>query len=125
VAALAAVRSGGNVNLGRGKKKAPTDYERLVNVQWAHHVLMFHSARAGDNLVIRSEYAESLSVVPGLDAYAYDLLREMADDDLMPTARGFALLAALQQSRGDEVGRETSLRRCREIGAEDPICNIA
>jgi hypothetical protein len=124
VAALAAVRSSGAVNLGRGMK-ATDDYGRAVNVAWAHQVLMFHAARDSDNMVVRGEYAESLAVVPGLEAYAYDLLRDMADDDLMPTARGFALLAQLQTSRGDEVGRETSLRRCREIGAEDPICNVA
>ena len=43
----------------------------------------------------------------------------------MPTARGFALLAQLQESRGDKVGVEASLQRCREIGAEDSVCNIA
>jgi hypothetical protein len=86
---------------------------------------MFHSARESDNMVVRSEYAESLAVVPGLADYAYDVLRELAVDDLMPTARGFALLAQLQQSRGDQVGSEASLRRCREIGAEDTVCSIA
>jgi hypothetical protein len=124
VAALASVRSGGAVNLGRGMK-ASDDYSKAVNVQWAHHVLMFHAARATDNMVVRSEYAEALSVVPGLEAYAYDVLRELAEDDLMPTARGFALLAQLQASRGDDVGRDASLQRCKEIGAEDPICNVA
>ena len=124
VAALASVRSGGAINFDRSKKPV-SDYDRAVNVQWAHHVLMFHAARDGENMVIRSEYAESLAVVPGIEAYAYDLLRGMADEDLMPTARGFALLAQLQQSRGDDVGRDASLERCREIGAGDPVCNVA
>ena len=124
VAALAAVRTKGNVDLGRGMKPVG-EHEQAVNLQWAHHVLMFHSARASDNLVIRSEYAEAVAVVPGLEDHAYDLLRQMADDDLMPTARGFALLAQLQQLRGDQIGRDASLQRCKEIGAEDPVCNVA
>lgn len=124
VAALAAVRSKGNVDLGRGMKPVG-DYEKAVNVQWAHHVLMFHSARSSDNLVVRSEYAEAVALVPGLEDLAYDMLRQMADDDLMPTARGFALLAQLQAQRGDQVGRDMSLQRCKEIGADDAVCNIA
>jgi predicted DNA-binding ribbon-helix-helix protein len=123
VAALAAMRAGGDVKLGRTKPK--DEYDKAVNLQWAHHVLMFHAAKFEDNLVIRTQYAESAATVPGLESYAYDMLREMAEEDLMPTARGFALLAQLQQSRGDSVGFEVSVKRCREIGAEDSVCNIA
>lgn len=123
-AAVATVREEGKVNLGRGMK-GKTEPEQELNRAWAVAVLQYQAARYPDNLVIQAQYAEALSAQPGQQDYAYDLLREMANDDLMPTARAYALLASLQQNRGDDVGRDASLARCRDLGADEPTCSIA
>lgn len=123
-AAVSAVREDGKVNLGRGMN-GKTEEGQALNRAWAVAVLQYQAARYPDNLVIQAQYAEALSEQPGQQDYAYDLLREMANDDLMPTARGYALLASLQQTRGDDVGRDASLARCRDLGADEPTCSIA
>ncbi len=122
--ALATIRSEGALDLGRDMR-GKSEYERLVNVTWAVTVLEVQAAAEPDNLLLRTYFAEALSHQPGGEGRALDMLRQIADDDLMPTARGFALMASLQQRLGDVSGRDLSLQRCRELGADEDDCTRA
>ncbi len=122
--ALAAVRSDGAVDLGKGMRGKTAD-GRMGNLAWATSVLEIQSAAEPDNLLLRTYLAEALMHQPGGDAQAVELLSQLANDDLMPTARGFALLAQGQQRLGDVSGMDLSLQRCRELGEGDDICTVA
>ncbi len=122
--ALAAVRSDGAIDLGTGMR-GKSQQERLANLAWGTAILEIQAAADPDNLLLRTYAAEALMHQPGGDAQAVEILRELANDDLMPTARGFALLAQGQQRLGDTSGRDLSLQRCRELGEGDDVCTVA
>ncbi len=122
--ALAAVRAEGAIDLGKGMR-GKTGPQRLSNLAWATSILEIQAAAEPDNLLLRTYWAEALMHQPGGDAQAVQLLSQLANDDLMPTARGFALLAQGQQRLGDVSGRDLSLQRCRELGEGDDICSVA
>lgn len=122
--ALATVREGGAIDLGKGMR-GKTETERRANLAWATSVLEIQAAAEPDNLLLRTYYAEALMQQPGGDQQAAEMLTALANDDLMPTARGFALLAAVQDRLGDVSGRDLSLQRCRDLGEGDDICTVA
>ncbi|MEM6290533.1 MAG: hypothetical protein AAGA54_04680 [Myxococcota bacterium] len=122
--ALATIRSEGAIDLGKGMRGRSSD-SKALNLAWATSVLEIQAASDPDNLVLRTNYAEALTHHPGGDAQALEMLSEMANDDLMPTARGFVLLATVQQSLGDASGSDLSLQRCKELGATANVCRVA
>lgn len=124
VAALAAVRSGGEAGPGRAWRGA-SEAQRVRNLMWAGLVLQFHAALQPDNTLLQVEYAEAATHVPFMSVVAHAVLSRLADDDLMPTARGYALLAKLQKDRGDEGGLRLSLARCNEITGDVGACEVA
>lgn len=123
-AAMAVVRADGAVDLGGGWT-GESEQERARNLQWAAFVLQYQAARNPDNLVIQAEYAEALTKVPLQDEVAHEILATLAADDLMPTARGYALLAGLQVQRGDDGASEVSIARCEDIAGNRDACKIA
>lgn len=124
VAALAAVRSQGVVGPGRTwKGKSAT--EQTTNVIWAAMALQVQAALQPDNTVLQTEYAEALAAVPFMDGVAFAILNRLSDDDLMPTARGYVLLAQLQKQRGDQGGLQLSLARCNDITRHSGACEVA
>lgn len=122
--ALATVRADGAMDLGRGMR-GKTAEEKALNLAWATAVLEVQAAAEPDNLLLRTYYAEALSHHTGGDAQARDILTQLSNDDLMPTARGYALLARTQQRLGDASGSNLSLQRCRDLGEGDDICTVA
>lgn len=120
-AALAVVRSDGAVRLGP-RLSGKTAPQRQAALAWAAAILRLHHARSGD-LLVRVELAEALARRPAERAEARAILDELADLDLLPTARAWALLAHLERERGDEAASARAARRCREIDAtrcDDP-----
>lgn len=122
--ALATVRASGGIDLGRGMRGKTAD-EKLANLAWAGSVLEIQAAAEPDNLLLRTYHAEALMQQPGGAPQAAAILSELANDDLMPTARGFALLATAQERLGDVSGRDLSLQRCRDLGEGDDVCSVA
>ena len=122
--ALATVRSDGALDLGKGMRGRTSD-SKALNLAWATSVLEIQAASDPDNLVLRTNYAEALTHHPGGEAQALEMLSEMANDDLMPTARGFVLLATVQQNLGDASGSDLSLQRCKALGATTDVCRVA
>ena len=120
VVALAAVRSGGAVRLGK-HMPGRTASQRAANLAWAALLLRVHHARSGD-VVIAAELAEALSAAPAGRAEAHALLKELGDGDVLPTARAWALLARLERERGDVTAAARAIRRCREIAPGTDTC---
>ena len=122
--ALATVRADGALDLGKGMR-GKTQQEQAMNLAWATAVLEVQAAAEPDNMLLRTYLAEALMHQPGGEAQAAAILGQLANDDLMPTARGYALLATAQQRLGDVSGRDLSLQRCRDLGEGDDVCSVA
>jgi predicted Zn-dependent protease len=122
---MAVVRSDGTVDLGAEGFRGKTEQDRARNLYWASLVMQNQVARNPDNLVIQAEYAETLTKIPFRGDDAHEILASLAEDDLMPTARGYALLAQLQIERGDETASEVSLSRCQDIAGNEKACQVA
>jgi hypothetical protein len=123
VVALAAVRSGGAVRLGN-HMSGKTAEQRAANLAWAALVLRHHHARTHD-VVVAAELAEALAATPVGRAEAHAILKELGDGDVLPTARAWALLAQLEQERGDATAAARAGRRCREIAPNGDTCEAA
>lgn len=117
--ALAAVRSGGSIAVARGIG-GDGDYPRQVALAWAELTLTWHAALASGNLLVRSQLAEALAADPYQVDRAREMLRELADRDVMPTAQGYAVLARLESETGR---RDTAIARCEELGGAT-VCRI-
>ncbi len=122
--ALATARADGAMDLGKGMR-GKTEQDKALNLAWATAVLEVQAAAEPDNMLLRTYYAEALMHHTGGETQALEILSGLANDDLMPTARGYALLATAQQRVGDVSGRDLSLQRCRDLGEGDDICSVA
>lgn len=120
ILALAVVRSGGAVALGPSLS-GRTPEQRAAKLAWAATILRLHAARTGD-VQVRAELAEALARIPLERAGARAILRELADADILPTARAWALLADLEREHGDDTYAARATRRCREIAPDSPLC---
>ena len=125
VVALAAVRTDGAVGPKRATKKRGASASAAHNKTWATVVLQHHAALEPDNTVRQTEYAEALAAMPFMGGVALNILTRLADEDLMPTARGYVLLARLQKDHGDENGSAHSLARCNDISHDSDTCRVA
>jgi hypothetical protein len=117
-AAIAAVRSGGKVDLGAGLP-GKTEQDQRTNVAWAQLVLTYQSALSPDNLVLSTQLAEALAADPYQRARAREILSDLASRDVMPTARGYTVLAKLEGDRGDATARDAAIHRCVEFAGAD------
>lgn len=123
ILALAAVRSGGAVRLG-ADLPGKTASQRSAALAWAALLLRLQHARTGD-IATRAELAEALAAAPAGRSEALEILTDLGDGDLLPTARAWALLAALERARGDDTAAARADRRCREIAPDGDSCAVA
>lgn len=94
VAALAVVRSHGRVFAVRPRKM--TIAERVgMNLAWAQLVLTYRVAMGYDDPRDRLALAEALAADPYQRGRAREILRALADADVMPDRRGTELLRRL------------------------------
>ena len=122
--ALATVRSGGRMNLGPGMRGRTEDQQRS-NLAWATSMLEIHAATEPDNLLFRVFYAEALLEYPEGAAQVVAMLEPLQRDDIMPSARGFAVLARAHHQLGDASSGELSQRRCLDLGASEALCAVS
>lgn len=121
IVALAIVRSGGDLRLPGLPGK--TEADRDLAIAWAAGILRLHVARGHDrNVVLRSELAEALALRPAERHEARDILKQLAETDIIPTARAWLVLANLETQRGDSEAAARAILRCREISADDRDC---
>lgn len=123
IVALAVVRSQGAVKLGPGLA-GKTDAERDINLAWAAGMLRLHIARGDGSVVLSEQLAEALAQRPAERHEAHAILKELASGDIMATARGWAVLATLEKSRGDADAAALAVRRCKEVSAEATVCEV-
>ncbi len=124
VVALAVIRSGGQAQVG-SKLRGRDVQAREVRLAWATMALDVQTWHDPDDLVLRTELAEALATNPVHHARAHTILDDLARRDLMPTARGYMILAALEKTRGDEDQSQAALNRCKEIAAGRGGCVIS
>lgn len=123
VLAVAAVRSRGAIKLSRSLA-GKTQTQREIGLAWAASTLRLHSARGLGGIVLTAELAEALAERPAEVHEAHALLKDLADRDLMPTARGWAILVALEKARGDADAAARALSRCKDIAADPTQCEV-
>jgi hypothetical protein len=123
VLAVAVVRGQGAVKLGKalpGKSAAQRD----LGLAWAAGALRYHQARGLGGIVLTAELAEALALRPAEATEAHDILKDLADRDLMPTARAWAILASLEKDRGDADASARAVARCKEISPDAAQCEV-
>lgn len=124
VTALAVIRSDGKFDVGR-RLTGRDDHSRAVKLAWATMALDIQTWHEPDDLVLRTELAEALTKNPLHHARAHGILKDLADRDLMPTARGFVLLAQLEKERGADSESNAAILRCKEIAGETGVCAVS
>lgn len=123
VAAVALVRSKGEVSLGKGIG-GNTDAQRRAAIAWATLILRHQHAEA-TTPALTAELAEALAQQPSGRGEAHGLLKDLGERDLMPGAEGWALLALLSKERGDAEGSKKAVERCKQIAAPEVQCEVA
>jgi len=113
IVAVATVRLDGAVTRERGRAvRRIEDAARRANLEWAREVL---GTRAADTEapVDRARYAEALASLDDRRDQALGVLRSLAEADLMPDARAYALLADLAREAGEGELADDASERCR------------
>lgn len=123
VLAVAVVRSQGNLKLGKALP-GKTTAEREQNLAWATAVLRLHQAQGLGGLALTAELAEGLALRPAEVTEAHSLLKKLADDDLMPTPRAWAILGSLEKARGDAAASDKAIQRCKDIAPDAKQCEV-
>lgn len=118
VLAMTAVRSNGDY----GPWSAERDTDRRNNLMWAAFVTQFHAAVRPDDPGLLADAAEAAAAVPTLEPVAYEILIDLQGRDLLPDAHSYALLARLQQQRGELEASELSLLGCTHLTENDGAC---
>jgi len=113
VMAVAVVRVGGKVDLGRYRVVSWTsEPQRLSNLRWARDLLAGLRGGGGDP-VLDARYAEALSRFDDQRDEALTILRGLATEDLMPDAWGYRALWDLERAGGDRTAAASALAECR------------
>lgn len=119
VQAVAIIRTRGD--LTRDGNKTDNARSRDAQIRWAVRTLM--SQRDGMlDPKLNMQIAEGLLLIPKRRAEGRKLLEELARRDVMPDARGYAILAELRAEAGDKEGSEEAARRCQRLGGSDDLC---
>lgn len=101
---------------------APIDAShRADQIGWAIRTLEGQRTRRLDPR-LNMQIAEGLLLVPERRAEGRKLLEELARRDVMPDARGYAILADLRAEAGDKDGSAEAVKRCQRLGGDDAFC---
>lgn len=122
ILALAVARSDGEVAIGMNLG-GPVQSRRDAAIAWS--VLTLRLTAGEQPAPARTaELAEALAHQPSGRSEAYLLLKKLGDDDLMPGAHAWALLAELSDERGDLEASAQAIARCQQIGAPRVKCDL-
>lgn len=134
--AIAVARSAGAVEIAPGVGgKRPA--QRQAAIEWAITAMrgsLTHSStqltckggacRSIDDPQYTSALAEILALAEDSRDEAYRLLKELSDDDVVPTPQGWAVLAALHRIRGELDAAEQAAGRCRQQAIKGVRCDV-
>ena len=110
IAALAVVRTEGLLAVGEAFQ-ASTAEQRRANLEWATATLRRLNEEKKNTPALQTELGEALSKLPETQGEALALLDKLAKKDLITSAHGWATLAKLCRSSGDQEGHEAAMKR--------------
>jgi len=99
--------------------------QREENLQWAVGTLRAQSEKKSDDPVLKVELAEALSRVDTYRSEAKQILEGMAKRDLIPSARGYAVVSELRKAEGDTAGAQRARERCLTMAKDASVCGEA
>ena len=70
----------------------------------------------------QADYAEAIATIR--PAVAKKTLEDLAARDVLPSAYGWATLARLRASAGDEHGRDAALATCKRVTKSAAVCKL-
>jgi predicted Zn-dependent protease len=129
VLAVATVRSGGQLDVGREVPKFIQDTwlgdskdDRRANLNFAVSTLTRVSELKKDDPAVQTELAEAMAQLDDRKGEAKALLEKLAKKDLIASPEGYAALAELRQKNGDQQGSLQAMKRCQQMSNGSTIC---
>lgn len=127
--ALAAARSGGALPVQKevpeyaweGWDGASTG-QREANLKWASQKLRKISESHQNDPASQTELAEALSKLTDTQDEARTILEKLAARDLVASPQGYAALAQLRKSAGNDQGARVAQSRCEAMASNQNIC---
>ena len=129
VLAVATARGGGTLNIQhevpkfiQGTWLGQSAQERRTNLEFAVATLEHLSELKKDDPAVQTELAEALAGLDDRQAEAKELLEKLAKKDLVSTPEGYATLAKLRKSHGDDAGHVAAVKRCQAMSENPQVC---
>lgn len=120
ILAVAAIRLDGKLKLVNKVAKKAND--RAANVAWAVAEIRSQLKSRANDTFLQTVLGEGLSKSKRTSGEALRVLGQLADKDMMADAYGYAALAGLRASEGDQVGSDQALTSCRKMARDAKIC---
>lgn len=138
LAALATVRSGGELSVAPAKTTSTkdawgdtvtralpveqTDDAKKQRLEWAIGTLRALNSNTPDSPSVEADLGEALASVPGHENEAFDRLSKLADKDLLGSPTAYAVLAKLRAQQGLTKKSVEAVQRCREMTRTPAVC---
>jgi predicted Zn-dependent protease len=131
VLAVATIRNDGVLPIGdelpqriQGTWLGSTAEDQRVNLEWAVSSLEKIAESKKDDPALQTELAEGLAKL-GKTEQAKSSLEGLAQKDLISSPEGWAALAELRGTSGDDAGKQAALKRCTAMAKQPEMCAAA
>jgi len=131
VLAVATIRNEGVLPIGDELPKriqdtwlGETAEDQRTNLEWAVGSLEKIAEEKKDDPALQTEIAEGLAKL-GKKEQAKTTLEGLAKKDLISSPEGWAALADLRASAGDDAGKQAAMKRCTAMAKEPEMCSAA
>jgi hypothetical protein len=131
VLAVATIRNDGVLPIGDELPKriqetwlGGTAEDQRVNLEWAVGSLEKIAESKQDDPALQTELAEGLAKL-GKTESAKTTLEGLAKKDLISSPEGWAALAELRATAGDEAGKQAAMKRCSAMAKQPEMCVAA
>lgn len=127
ILALAAVRSDGALNVGKGvnwQMVGATPEQKEENLLFAISTLRKLNEKRANSPSFQTDLAEALGKVPRFKAEALTILTQLAKKDLVASAEGYATLARLHDAMGEGAPRDAAVKRCEGMTKTPKACQV-
>jgi predicted Zn-dependent protease len=98
-----------------------TAEDQRANLEWAVSSLEKIAESKADDPALQTELAEGLAKLGKKDE-AKTTLETLATKDLISSPEGWAALAELRGTSGDDAGKQAALKRCSAMAKEPEMC---
>jgi hypothetical protein len=127
ILALAAVRTEGALNVGKGvtwPMAGVIPEQKEANLLFAIDTLRKLNEKRANSPSFQTDLAEALGKVPRFKAEAYTILTQLAKKDLIASAEGYATLAKLHEAMGESAPRDAAVKRCEGMTKTPKACQV-